>query len=162
MIPIKHDMSATLDGYTNLVITFAPIPLGVTFHKKQFVVNELLCYLQNKLSEVPFSVLVKITSDYYILEVIKTAKCMCFRLVKVPGHRLRSCVSPIKAIDDVRDMIELLLSAELSDTAPFLAHDTSQVHPLSGESQELSSIFHNIHSIQSNIEVLTGGQNRSF
>ena len=92
MIPIKHDMSATLDGYTNLVIPFPPIPIGVTFHKKQFVVNELLCYLQNKLSEVPFSVLVKITSDYYILEVIKTAKCMCFRLVKVPGHRLISCV----------------------------------------------------------------------
>ena len=82
-------MSATPDGYTNLVIPLPPMFLVARFHKKQFTVNKLLCYLLNKLDGVPISVLVKITSAFYLVEVINAAKIVLFSLVMVPANRLK-------------------------------------------------------------------------
>ena len=96
----------------------------VIYAATNYVPQEAVCYdyLQNKLDGVPFSVLVKMTSDFYPVEVIKAAKNLLFiSLMKVPGHRLRFCIGLNKAMGDVHDMIKLLLSAELAEVTIFLA-----------------------------------------
>ena len=111
-------------------------PLAATFHKQSFIVNELLCYIQNKMDTVPFNVLAKLTSDFYASDEIKQAKELLFQLVSRPGHRFRQCIGPNKSLEDVRDMLKLLLSAELSEVPIFLALDITRLPPMSSDCQE--------------------------
>ena len=153
---VQHDIE---DGYINLMIPCPPLPLGAKFHQRKFVVNNLLCYLQNKVDSSPFNVIVKITSDFYATEEIKEAKELLFKLITIPNFRKRRCIGPNKDRDDVSDMLKMLLCADLSDMPIFLALDINRLPPINGDSLDMSSILHKIEGMQTSIDLLSGSQN---
>jgi hypothetical protein len=147
------------DGYINLQIPLPPMPLGYSYHRRAFIVNELLCYLQNKL-DTSFKILVKIVTDFYDQKDISAAKKLLFDNVKSsdPRLRYRQCRGDNRSRQDVRDMIWLLLSAELTDTPIFLALDISRFPPLTGESQDMSSMLNSMEDMRNTLTLLTSSQ----
>ena len=114
----------------NLTILKPLYPQASSFHKHAFIVNELLCYIQNKMDTVPFDTLAKLTSDFYASDEFKQAKVLLFQLVSRPGHRFSQCIGPNKSLKDVREMLKLLLSCELSEVPIFLALDITRLLPM--------------------------------
>ena len=155
---ISPKVDTTPEGYISLLIPKPPMPLGAKYHENRFIVNEILCYLQTKMDTVPMDVLVKICSDFYPSDEIQKAKQLLFNLVAVPGTRCRNHIGPKKDVEDVRDMIKLLLSAEISDIPIFLALDIQHLPPLNGDCQDISSILRNIEKMQTSIDLLTNSQ----
>ena len=48
-----------------VMMKLPPIPLGQDYLKKTFIINELLCYLQNKMDSLPFNAIVKLATESY-------------------------------------------------------------------------------------------------
>jgi hypothetical protein len=146
------------DGYISLMIKQPPMPLGAKFYKNTLIVNELLCYLQQKMDTVPVNVLIKLVSDFYDTESIKSAKELLFELVPAHGLRYRKCIGPNKDSEDVSDMIKLLLAAELSEVPIFLAQDLNQLPSLTTDCHDMSAILKKIEYMQSSISILSDSQ----
>ena len=158
---VTHDRPAAdpiPEGFMSVLTPVPLLPLGASYLKKKFIVNELLCYLQNKIDSVPFATLAKLASDFYPVDRIKEAKKLLYSLVKVEGSRYRQCIGNNKKKEDICDMLRLMLSAELSHLPMFLAFDLSQLPPMSGDTQDMSSILRNIESIQSTVDLLSSTQ----
>ena len=143
------------DGYGRLVMKIPQLPLGRTYHKKKFITNEVLCYLQNKMDSLPFELIVKIASDFYDDETISQAKIVLFQEVSHPSTRYRQCRGESKSYEDIRDMLKLLLSVQLEDIPIFLALDLSNIPPLAGETQDLSSVLADINAMKTSLKLLT-------
>ena len=107
------------------------------------------------MTSLGFDILVKVASDFYSHEVIRDAKKLLFDLVSVSQMRHRVCIGPNKAKEDIRDMLKLLLSAELDQVPMFLAFDLSQLPPMTSDSQDLSSLIRNSEEVKSSIKTLT-------
>ena len=125
------------DGYMNLTILKPLYPLASSFHKHAFYVNELLCYIQNKMDTVPFDALAKLTHDLYASDEIKQAKVLLFQLVSRPGHRFSQCIGPNKSLEDVQNMLKLLLSSKLSEVPIFLVLDITRLLPMPSDCQDI-------------------------
>ena len=156
--PVKRKRDDPPEGYINLVIARPPLPLGAKFHENKFVVNDVLCYLQNKMDSTPFDVLVKLTSDFYPAEVISDAKNLLFHIVNETDIRYRQCIGPNKKRDDTRDMLKLLLAAELCHTPIFLALDVTQVPPINSDCQDISVVMQKIEAMQTSIGLISDAQ----
>ena len=170
-IPVKDNTSSNtavgkniahtdcpLEGFISLFIPQPAMPLGASYLKKQFVVNELLCFLQNRIDVVTFTALTKITTDFYPHNAIREAKKILFQMVPSRGLRYRECIGPNKATEDVKDILKLMLSAELADIPIFLAADTTMLPPMGSDNQDMVSILRNIESMQESISMLTSSQ----
>ena len=58
----KSTSDKTAKGYISMFIPRPPMPLGSNYHKKQFIVNEVLCYIQNKMDSKAKEVIVNLAS----------------------------------------------------------------------------------------------------
>ncbi len=157
LIQTENTPMITPEGYINLIVKQPPMPLGYTYHKRQMIVNEVLCYLQNKIT-LPFKILVKITSDFYSDFDITEAKRILFHSITVNGHRYRKCQGTDKKRLNVEDMVKLLLAAELDDTPIFLAMDTAKIPPLTNDTLDSCAVLHKIEQMQQTIDLLAASQ----
>ena len=76
------------EGYISVNIPTPPMPLGFNMHKKQFVVNEVLCFVQNKTDSEFRESIVNLGSCFYKYEDIKYAKNLLYNTVPVEKRKL--------------------------------------------------------------------------
>ena len=73
----KQSKQSTCDN-SNDPSKDTPLKIGYVF---QTVVSEMLCFIQNKLGDVPVDVLVKLCSDCYDVKEIRNDKKILFKMV---------------------------------------------------------------------------------
>ena len=146
--------------------------------KIDIFVNELLCFLQNKVNRVPYDVIVKVCSDYYSTAKITASKELLFEIVK-PSVRYRRKRGGDKDRDNVREMLYIFLTHMNNQIPIFVAQDLSKLPPLSindfdvlqvnreieelkgnmsGKQDDNRSITHEIQNIKESIKDLVEGQ----
>ena len=74
------------------------------------------------------------------------------------GRRLRVCRGDNKAKEDVSDMYYHLQSVQLDEVPIFLAMDIGMLPPLSGNTNDMSTIMRNMEMMQTQIASLTEAQ----
>lgn len=145
-------------GYMNTLIPIPLLPLGREFHKKLFIVNEVLCYIQNKMDTLPTDTIVKLCSDFFTYDDIRQAKSLLYQTVPVDGDRLKIYRGEKKAKQDVKDIIMHLHMVQLSETPIFLSRDITMLPPQSADSLDNAAILRNMESMMTQITLLTEAQ----
>ena len=72
-----------------LQIPMPPMPLGRNYHQKIFVVNDILCDIQNKIDTLPTDIILKLACDFYKEEQIYEAKKTLYNQVTIAWSRLK-------------------------------------------------------------------------
>ena len=91
-------------GHISLLVPRPPMPLSSDYHKKQFIVNEVLCYIQNKMDTKAKEVIVNLASQFFTYEEIIAAKKLLYEVVPVTCRRLIIHRGDDKARQEVADM----------------------------------------------------------
>ena len=55
----------TPEGFAHVLVPLPTMPLGHSFQNKQFIINEVLCYIQNKMDSLTTHTIVKLGSDFF-------------------------------------------------------------------------------------------------
>ncbi len=150
--------TAVPDGYTQLLVRTPPMPLGYNFNKQQFIVNEVLCFVQNKMDNLPRESIVNMGKNFFDQHEILHAKKLLYELIPIGNRRLKVHRGDNKKMQDLNDIFFHLQCAPLMDTPLFLALDIAKLPPLSGHSSDLSSVLSNMEALQSQVDVLTEAQ----
>ena len=145
------------DGYVYALVPVPQFHSGLTYAKRSFIVNEILCYIQNKMDTLPTDTMVKLGSDVFEYSAIKAAKQLLYSSVK-SSNRLREHRGNNKAKDDLLDIIKLLHSVNPVETPIFLACDISLLLPMTSDSNDMAAVFRNIESMKQDIKSLTDNQ----
>ena len=121
-----------------------------TTSKCDLIVSELLCFVQNRMSNIGHEILVKTIRDYYGDKEIETAKKCLFDTCQqiYPGDlRFKKRTGPNKSPNNVNDIITKL--NEASSRAPnFVAKDISHIPPLNMDLFDMSKMLHDISELQ--------------
>ena len=128
------------------------------------VVNEPLCFLQNKLNNVPLDIIVKLMVDFYKPEELKHAKSVLFTNVSTTdarGNERRNIgrTGDNKARNDTGDMATVLLELDLNQPhAIFVAENLANLPPLSLNNIDILKLLSEIEAMKSSIKALTDSQ----
>ena len=117
------------------------------FVQGNYVNNELLCYLSNKIVILSHNFIVKIASDFYD-EEIESAKTIPYdtcstdsRLIFRKGTKKRQA--------NISDMLSIMHEAESVEQPSFFALDLARLPPLDMHSVGVSGMMQEIKSIKS-------------
>ena len=146
------------EGHISLLVPRPPMPLGSDYHKKQFIVNEVLCYIQNKMDTEAKEVIVNLASQFFSYEEIVAAKKLLYEMAPVTRRRLIIHRGDDKTKQEVADIYYHFHSVELNDIPLFLALDIGRLPPLTSNSNDMTTILQNIESMQTHIKTLTEAQ----
>jgi hypothetical protein len=150
--------STVPEGFMTTLVPIPPMPLGRQFRKKTFIVNEVLCYIQNKMDTLPTETIVKLGSGFFKYTDIKYAKEILFKTTPLEGQRLKVYRGENKAKQDMSDMIMHFHMVPLMDIPVFLAGDISLLPPLSGDSKDSAAILRDLEAMQTQLTMLTESQ----
>ena len=146
------------EGFCGLLVPRPPMPLGNSYHKKQFIVNEVLCYIQNKMDSEAKEAIVKLASQFFKYEDIITAKKLLYETVPVTGRRLIIHRGDDKARQEVTDIYYHFHAGDLDEVPIFLAMDITMLPVLSGNSNDMTAILRKIEVMQTQISTLMEAQ----
>ena len=121
------------------------------------VVNELLCFIQNKIEQMPFDSLVQICADFYSFEVITAAKQLLYRNVNTKD-RFKRRQGSNKAKMSVSDIAKVFLELDVTNVPVFVAQNLSELPPIKSDSLDSLTILQNIESLTAQVQVLTRSQ----
>ena len=125
---------------------------GMSFNKDSITINELLCFLSNKIDVMTQDLLVKLCVDFYSKDAIESAKKTIYskckalnlnivlpRLFKRQGHK--------KKQSDVLDIIALC--HEMGCSLPvFVARDLSLLPSVSANNFDIAALMHDIEAMK--------------
>ena len=125
------------------------------------IINELLCFVSNKLSSIPYDMLIKLCTDFYKTDDISCAKDIMYTLrlhqdirrkVKHRGNE--------KAHRDIQDIVDILLELPLHATPMFVCKNLSNLPPLSMNNFDMASVIKKLEQLQQQVNLLTDNQNK--
>jgi hypothetical protein len=132
----------------------APLPETV----RKTMVNELLCFTQNRMNVLPLDNVVKLCSDFYSSDVILEAKQVLFDNVKENKYRFRLYKGENKGAENMRDIAVILYTTEIMNTPRFTAEDLSNLPPLSVDDFDVVRILKEVDSVKQSIKLLGESQ----
>ncbi len=126
---------------------------------EHLIVDEVLFFIQNKLSVRPLTldVLVRVCAKFYSSERILSSKKLLFNSIKQSRLRLIVRRGETRKQDDVMDMCKLLLSTELENMPTFVARDLLLI-PCGIETCDASNICREIDGVKNIIKKLSENQ----
>jgi hypothetical protein len=154
----SDNTATTPEGYIHMLVRAPHMPLGFNFHKKQLIVNEVLCFIQNKLDNEPRENIVNLAQHFYKHDEVLHAKKILYDAVPVEGRRFKTHRGETKMLMDLNDIFYHLHSAPLIDTPIFVAMDTSRLPPMSGKASDMTVILQNIEILRTQVEMLAEAQ----
>ena len=119
------------------------MPKPGNLNKPQFIVNELLCYIQNKIDTEPTETVINMAKHTFSYDEIHTAKIIIYKLVPLAGKRLRTYRGENKSFQDLHDIILHFHTAQLMEMPIFLSMDLSKLPPLTSalKSNDLTAVL---------------------
>ena len=121
------------------------------------IINELLCFLQNKMDTVPKDVLSKACTDFFDPSYIYQSKQLLFDTVN-PDHRMKKHRGSEKSKEDINDIYKVLLELGNKELVHFVAHDLNNVPPLSINNFDIMKLVKEIEVMKSHLSLLTDSQ----
>ena len=155
----SDDPALTSDLYVDLppIGGSATVGSSNSIHNP-IIINEVLCFAQNKTNTLPVDNVVKLCTDFYSSEVISAAKRVLFDNAKGKKPRYVVRQGENKSRGDMRDIVTLLLSLELAHTPIFVARDLANLPPLSVCDFDVVKILQDIDTVKQNVKLLSDGQ----
>lgn len=123
-------------------------------------INELLCFVQNKIDIVPFDMLAKLCADFYSLEEISKSKDLMYQLNRqVIQERFKRHTGPIyRSLKDLKNILQWMFQMRLPYKHRFVAQDLSDISPVSMLNFDSSKILHETESIKTEYKALALNQ----
>ena len=124
------------------------------------LINDLLCFLINKLECMPADLLVKLICDFYDDKEIDAARECLFSLLPVSEDSQRKVrrKGANKKSMTVQDMLHMLLNTEVDDIPCFVARDLARLPPLTQDHFDLATVMHyyvGLNSSSANVSCCT-------
>ena len=119
--------------------------------------NEMLCFLQNRLKQVPADTLIKLSVEFYSGDEITSAKKLLFAKLQTE-RRMISRQGPEKATHDVHDIVRILLEQQPGTGPVFAASNLSNLPPLGLNNADVLKLLKEIESMKANINALCSSQ----
>ncbi|XP_063385575.1 uncharacterized protein LOC134671685 [Cydia fagiglandana] len=117
------------------------------------VINELLCYIQNKLSVIDDDTLVRLCRTSFSSEEIKKSKCLLFDSVST-DHRKISRKNSGKEVRDLEDIVALLRSVEIDKVPVFVARKLENLPPITVDHLDCTKLLKDLAKMQNDITLL--------
>ena len=118
-----------------------------------YIPNELLCYMQNKTQVCTQDFLVQVCCDFYCEDVISEAKALLYKHVKAKG-RMIGRRGAQKSLHEMRDIYQVLLEMEPTDNTTFVAHNLSNLPPLSMDNNDTLRLLKEIENVKSDLKCM--------
>ena len=122
------------------------------------VINELLCFIQNKMDSMPRDILVKLCLDFYSEDKVTEAKRIAFELIQPPNLRYRRRRGQNKSREDLNEMVQILLQEQPDRKTVFVANDLSQIPPVSMKNFDILKLVSDIEVVKQSVQMLTNSQ----
>ena len=123
----------------------------------RILVNEVLCYLQNKTEVTDVEILVTICSYFYDSKTIFVAKQLLYDSVK-SRERITLCRGPKKTQADALDIIKVLMELGSECAVHFVAENLANLPPLSLENydsirllREMEDVHNTVRGFENNL-----------
>ena len=117
------------------------------------IVNELLCFVVNKMDTLPFDYLVKLCSDFYSESEIDAAKEIISKLGPT-DKRYPKRKGQNKKVTTVQDILRIMLELETNLIPVFVARDLGNLTPLSYEHFDVSKLLHDIEVVRNEVNLI--------
>ena len=121
----------------------------------EIVVNELLCFITNKMLTLPMQMIVQLCVNFYDDDIILSAKTQL--------HELRPCENTTRVIrrkgpnrkeSSVEDIYKFL--DELGENVPtFVAHDLAALPPITFENIDLCTLLRAVQNSRDELAIIT-------
>ena len=119
------------------------------------ILNELLCFITNKISTMPYNMLVKLCVDFYKPDVISRARDVLHdKLSREHGPRHVTHRGENKALRDIQDIVNMFLQTPLHALPKFACTDLSNLPPLSMNNFDMASILSSIEALKVQVSLL--------
>ena len=133
------------------------------FTARPIHVNEMLCFIQNRMDTLPADFIVKTCTSFYHPDVIAVGKTQIFDHTKDvrddPSQRHRRIrAGEHKSQNDVYDIIGLFHTLELKVTPSYVAMDLTNLPPLGAFDNDVISLRSELNEMKSSIQQLTESQ----
>lgn len=117
------------------------------------VIDELLAYMQNKLSLIDEPSLVRICASVFTVDEIRNSKRLLFDAIPTDMRRIVRKNSG-KEIRDLEDIIGLLKTTEVEVIPTFVARQLDRLPPLTLDHLDCSKLLKDLTRLQSEIEAV--------
>ena len=117
--------------------------------KGQIIINELLCFVTNKINVLEREFLIKICIEKYKPKEIEKAKKVVFDLLTSEDDvtkfkkRNHSKISDDKPTKDMNDIYQLLQDKRTKEWPKFVALDLSKLPPITFDSMDVTILLRN-------------------
>ncbi len=109
------------------------------------MIDEVLCYFQNKVDRMPVDILVKVSSNFFSSEQVKVSKDLLFKIVQ-PSVRKRVRRGANGQAQNVRDIIDIFLLEQ--DIPKFVALDLNKLPPLNANDCDIFKVSKDIEELK--------------
>ena len=166
----RHGGARPRTGITNDRQTWALTPPAVAspentrqeINQDSPIINELLCFVSNKVSSMPYDMLSKLCTDFYKEEDISCARDILFNITEDQHQRRRvNHRGNDKKHRNMLDIINVFLELALHSIPTFVCKDISNLPPLSMNNFDMASIIKSVETLQIQVQMLTENQIKS-
>ena len=151
-------LSLDEDDFVTLRVPSSAMPKPGNLNKPQFIVNELLCYIQNKIDTEPTETVINMAKHTFPYDEIHAAKIIIYKLVPLAGKRLRTYRGENKSFQDLHDIILHFHTAQLMEMPIFLSMDLSKLPPLTSASNDLIAVLRRQERMQAEVRTINETQ----
>ncbi len=120
------------------------------------VINEVLCFMCNKIDSLPYDILVKLVADTYSEDEVEKAKellfARCVTGTDGPRHIRRRGMH--KKNNDLQDMMNILMDIESHLMPVFVAKDLSKLPPLTSHHFDIASFNKDFADIKAEMAMM--------
>ena len=146
-LSIPSDVVTASKGDTGLVVK---LPVNI-------VVNEVLCFVRNKVKQLPVDALVPPCADLYNVDVIVAAKPLLYNSVPTKSRQVfRKGANKSKI--SMSGIVKIFLEMEVTNVPIFVARNLSELPPLKMDSPDSFKVIQEIESTKSQILYVTNSQ----
>ena len=149
-----HSTSATTEAIAQEDCQYQELP----------IISELLCFVANKISSMPYDMLVKLCTDFYSENDVECAKDILFNASTISGESSRKIKrrGSSKKLYDVQDILNIFLELPAHASPMFVCKNLNNIPPLSMNNFDMSSLIKTMESLQHQMYVLKESQDTSL
>ena len=124
--------------------------------EQKIVVNELLCFLSNKVGSMTYDAIMKLCLDFYDEESVTATKHTLLQNVAVSDNddKKRKRIGPNKKINGMKDILNIFLEHTVEDVPLFDANNLKNLPPLSMDNFDMSRIIHDMEAMKMQLKIL--------
>lgn len=130
--------------------------LRVRLPPLQPIVNELLCFVQNKVDVLPLDALVRICAEFYSFEAISVAKDLLFQTVVTRQRKIQRKINKSKT--SLEDIVKVFLEMEITNAPIFVARNLAELPPFSADIGDSLKVLRELDALKTQIKLIENNQ----